>query len=138
MSPFCAPGVPLLGNRARLAAHVGQDGLDQALLKLQARLPGRLLDGQAQSIAVQGANQELLRRDTRRQVGVRGALRVEVRPQGQDHGARPIGQRGGVEQVGQESGALRGVLAQREYLLELIHDPDDLRGRATGLPRLPC
>ena len=131
-----APPVPELEEqvleqrqRARAVGHVAQDAPRQARLELQSGEARGLLHGAAQALRVQRAQQDLLRRDERAELGVLGAALVEVRAQGQEQHHAAGRDRGGVAQVAQERGPLGIVVAEREHLLELVHQQHEPRRR---------
>ena len=108
----------------RLARDVPEQHLDQPRLELVAGQQGGPLDGAAEFILGHRTDQELVVRHRRGQRGVRSALAVEIGPHRQQDDRLPAGDGGGIKQVGEQGLAGLLVLAEREDLLELVHQQD--------------
>src|SRR5262249_42534050 len=75
----------------RSAANVAQDYVHGARLKAKSYAPRGLFDGLSQHIRVHRTNEELLSRDTRRQIWRGCAFRQEIRPHCQQHCGLAVG-----------------------------------------------
>ena len=125
-------------QRSGAAPDVVHQQLDQPRLGLEARQPGGAVDRPPQLVLGHRADQHLVVRQRGGQVGVRGAAGIEIGPHRQHDDRAAAGHRRRVQEVGDEVAALGLVVAEREDLLELVHQHDEPLGPgrlAQGQPR---
>ena len=109
------------GKAAGLIGDVLDDPVGQGPFNGQAVGRGGFDDGLAQFVRAHGGDEQARTAQSGREAAVFAESAVEVRAC-RDHHPQPAVGPGACQQPVEETGALGGVLAEREDLLELVHD----------------